>query len=157
MKCPECGRYTITDRCAYCEAGLPKLEPPPRRSVLDGPREFPTLRWRYEDETPAERKRLAAIPAAPKPKRFRRRRPKPVVVRVETAKARRPSYVIPAVERTGLLCPCGETEPMRTEVGFWLDDGQQLTLVRNPAGELLWYRCASCGSITRETLLPAVV
>lgn len=64
-----------------------------------------------------------------------------------------PGYVIPTVERTGLLCPCGELEPMRPEEGDWIDGpGRFAFFVCNE--RLLWHRCVACGSISRETLLP---
>lgn len=73
-------------------------------------------------------------------------------------------YVIPRVERTGMLCSCGEPESMAAEVGFWLDDGGedlQRVAYAYPAellGErLLWFRCVACGSVTRETLVPAAL
>lgn len=70
------------------------------------------------------------------------------------------AYVIPRVEREGLFCPCGELEPMVVEVGFWLDDGIGISLVTDALPtiseeRLLWHRCVLCGSISRETLLPA--
>lgn len=69
------------------------------------------------------------------------------------------AYVIPTVERTGLLCPCGESEPMVPEEGTWVDsipddDSWRLALVEISRERLLWYRCVACGSISRETLLP---
>lgn len=71
-------------------------------------------------------------------------------------------YVIPRVERTGMLCSCGEPEPMVAEIGFWLDTGNDVALVTEAypdlsAERLIWFRCVACGSVTRETLVPALL
>lgn len=66
------------------------------------------------------------------------------------------TYVIPRVERTGLLCSCGEPEPMVAEIGQWIGK-DWVTRGVVSRERLLWYRCVACGSVTRETLVPAAL